>query len=215
MLLLLLLLMLMLMLLFAFAVLPLAFAEELIDELGAGGIMDMRFIRRASVGLTVRAPRPVACDAWRTGAMDMRFEAVEWPNVADLVLRLLLLFVEALPLKLPVLLLWLTVLGGRWKPDPDGAADMDVRDDCWNERVLEAREPLRFLAASLPLLPSRLPPSMDDRAEPAVGRSELEAKLGRRRDVDLPRPALYSESSTPGPMDFRGGLPMLLLDTGG
>lgn len=34
-----------------------------------GGAIDMRFIRRASVGLMVRAPRPVAC-----GITDMRFE---------------------------------------------------------------------------------------------------------------------------------------------
>lgn len=34
-----------------------------------GGAIDMRFIRRASVGLMVRAPRPVAC-----GMTDMRFE---------------------------------------------------------------------------------------------------------------------------------------------
>lgn len=28
---------------------------------GAGGAIDLRFIRRASVGLIVRAPSPVAC----------------------------------------------------------------------------------------------------------------------------------------------------------
>jgi hypothetical protein len=37
---------------------------------GAGGIIDMRFILRASVGLIVRAPRPVA---W--GIMDIRLLA--------------------------------------------------------------------------------------------------------------------------------------------
>lgn len=36
---------------------------------GAGGAMDIRFMRRASVGLMVRAPKPVAC-----GMTDIRLE---------------------------------------------------------------------------------------------------------------------------------------------
>lgn len=40
---------------------------------GAGGAMDIRFSRRASVGLTVRAPSPVACG----GITEARLEAEE------------------------------------------------------------------------------------------------------------------------------------------
>lgn len=40
---------------------------------GAGGAIDIRFIRRASVGLMVRAPNPVACG----GMTDARFEDEE------------------------------------------------------------------------------------------------------------------------------------------
>lgn len=32
--------------------------------IGCGGIMDMRFIRRVSVGLMVLAPKPLACEEW-------------------------------------------------------------------------------------------------------------------------------------------------------
>lgn len=39
---------------------------------GAGGAIDMRFMRRASVGLIVRAPKPVAC-----GTTDIRLEDEE------------------------------------------------------------------------------------------------------------------------------------------
>ena len=40
---------------------------------GIGGTIDIRFIRRASVGLMVRAPKPVACG----GTTDIRFEEEE------------------------------------------------------------------------------------------------------------------------------------------
>lgn len=40
---------------------------------GAGCAIDIRFIRRASVGLMVRAPSPVACD----GITDMRLDDEE------------------------------------------------------------------------------------------------------------------------------------------
>ena len=39
---------------------------------GAGGTIDIRFSRLASVGLIVRAPRPVACNA--CGATDIRLD---------------------------------------------------------------------------------------------------------------------------------------------
>jgi hypothetical protein len=39
---------------------------------GAGGAIDIRFMRRASVGLMVRAPKPVAC-----GMVDMRLDDEE------------------------------------------------------------------------------------------------------------------------------------------
>lgn len=164
------------------------------------GMMDMRFILLASVGLTVRAPRPVAWDACRDGAIDMRFEALDWTGVDSF--APFTLEEEMLEEKLPVLLLWLTVLGGRGKAPTallgSWTADMDALDEAtfWKDLALDAREPLGFLKLSLPLTASRLPSSRDERAVPVTERSELDVKLGRLLDVvlDTPAPALYSGS---------------------
>lgn len=56
---------------------------------------------------------------------------------------------------------------------------------------------------------------MEERFEPEVRPSELEAKLGRRREVVRPMTEPYSGSKRPGPTDFRGGFVMFVLETGG
>jgi hypothetical protein len=90
-----------------------------------------------------------------------------------------------------------------------GASTIGTRGGGWTDFAFAALEVVRFLEVSPP---NRLPPSIDDRAEPGTGLSGFEAMLGRRRCVDL---LAWSESKTPGPTDFLGGLPILLFETGG
>jgi len=159
---------------------------------------DMRFILRVSVGLIVRAPSPVAWEACETpGITDARFDDRGWaafllPGLGD----------RGIPASVfprsGVRLLTSEV------------STIGTRGGGWTDLALEALDAVRFLVASPP---SRLPPSIDERADPGTGLSEFEAMLGRRRCVV--RLLAYSGSKTPGPTDFLGGLPMLLFDTGG
>jgi hypothetical protein len=74
--------------------------------------------------------------------------------------------------------------------------------------ALEALELVRFLVAS-----PGATPSMDVRVESIVPLSEFDTMLGRlTRAGRFPKSAA---SMTPGPIDFLGGLVMLLFDTGG
>src|SRR6266566_3403053 len=71
-----------------------------------------------------------------------------------------------------------------------------IRGGGWTDFALEALDAVRFLVASPP---SRLPPSMDERADPGTSLPESEAMLGRRRCAVF---LAYSESNMPGPTDF-------------
>ena len=91
----------------------------------------------------------------------------------------------------------------------EGIAGVSLMGGC-TDLAFDALDEVRVL---VPSTPSRLPPSIDDRADPATGLSALEAMLGRLlAAVRLAN----SESSPPGPIDFLGGcLTTLLFDTGG
>lgn len=146
-------------------------------------------MRRESVGLMVRAPNPVATTP---GITDCRFAEFCPGNRGDRGI-----VPPTGKCSEPMLVsgdrvAWLT-LGG-------GPTDLALE-------ALELVE-LRVGSPKINLAPS----SIEDLPAEGMFLSMLVVKLGRRRAVFR---APYSDSNTPGPTDFRGGLAMLLFETGG
>jgi hypothetical protein len=162
-----------------------------------GWCIDIRFALRVSVGLIVRAPRPVA-----------------WPGMADA----RLLAADKLPGLLPpgrgdrgMLVNDLVRSGVRLIVSAETFVKLTLGGGCI-DFALDALDAVKFLVS--PPNPNRLPPSMEERADPGTVLSEFEAILGllARCAVLL---AYSVVSKAPGPTDFLGGLPMLLFETGG
>ncbi len=158
-------------------------------------IFDIRFIRLVSVGLMVRAPRPVACEAWGTpGIIDIRFPDNGLEPFAA---------VRGERGRAIDIWLWSTVkvlVSGDnvdWLARAGGCTDL----------ALEAREPVRFRVTSPK---GRGPPSIDERVESKPFLSDTDAALGLRF-----RDSKSLLSKTPGPTDFLGGFTMFVLETGG
>lgn len=156
-----------------------------------GGIIDIRFIRRVSVGLMVLAPKPLAWDEWPVpGIMDAR----------------LLTAADALRPPRP----WPLRRGERAARDRRFDSTPKALRPAWAARGGGCTD---LALAALDVLKGRVgsEPSIEVLVESEPPRSE--ARLGRRRWAL----EYVSESMRiPGPTDFLGGLAAALtFETGG